>query len=44
MIVLSDSDDDFEKQPCSKKRKITQSDVEKKLDAVMNELLEVKQP
>ena len=45
MIVLSDSDDDFETQPtqpCSKKRKIAQSDVEKKLDAVMNELLEVK--
>ena len=45
MIVLSDSDDDFETQPtqpCSKKHKIAQSDVEKKLDAVMNELLEVK--
>ena len=42
MIVLSDSDDDFETQPtqpCSKKHKIAQSDVEK---TVMNELLEVK--
>ena len=38
-----DSDDDFETQPCSKKRKITQGDVEKKLDAVMNELFEVKE-
>ena len=37
-----DSDDDFKTQPCSKKRKITQSDVEKKLDALMNELFEVK--
>ena len=38
MIVLSD----FSKQSCSKKRKITRSDVEKKQDAVENKLFEVK--
>lgn len=43
MIVLSDSDYDFDPPPCKKKRKSTQCDHEKFHDAVMKELSGIKE-